>query len=81
MPENNDFEVWAECEQALSIFLECRTQWNYSFSGITGLNYLVVIQIMDSVHNVKKKHRKQLMSDIMSLESGALSAFNDKTKE
>jgi len=70
-----DYEVWADAEESLILFLSCSTQWRYSFSGVIGLDYNVVISLM-AIHGIKDSHKRQVMSDIGALESGALNVFN-----
>ena len=36
------FEVWEENWDAVSVFSRCQTQWRVSMSGLVGLDYTVV---------------------------------------
>jgi hypothetical protein len=38
-PIKKDFEVWPQNWEIVQMFVRLSTQWNYSMSGITGLNY------------------------------------------
>jgi len=75
-----DCEVWYECRHALSLFLNCSTQWRHSMSGMTGLDYSAVLSLFD-IYDIKQKKRIAMLDDIRALESGALQAFNEKANK
>jgi hypothetical protein len=67
------FEVWPEHEDAVMLFLQCQTQWRVGGSGVIGLDYGVVLQMMDlyAVGN-----RRQALEDLQIMESRAKELIN-----
>jgi hypothetical protein len=67
------FEVWPEHEDAVLLFLRCQTQWRMGGSGVVGLDYGVVLQMMDlyAVSN-----RRQTLEDLQVMESRARELLN-----
>jgi hypothetical protein len=65
--------VWPEHEDAVLLFLQCQTQWRAGPSGVIGLDYGVVLQMMDlySVGN-----RRQALEDLQIMESRAKELIN-----
>lgn len=59
---------------AFDIFRSCGTQWRFSMSGVTGLDYTAVINVIKM--KVKKKQRERVFDDIQLLETGALQQIN-----
>ena len=41
-----DFEVWEENWVSVDMFLRCGTQWRTSVSGVTGLDYAAVVEVI-----------------------------------
>lgn len=74
-PVPDEFIVLEENWSALALFFTCTTQWRYSFSGITGLDYTALINVINLKH---KKNREQLFDDVRLIESGALQAISRK---
>jgi hypothetical protein len=68
-----DFEVWPEHEDAVMLFLQCQTQWRVGGAGVVGLDYGVVLQMMDlyAVGN-----RRQALEDLQIMESRAKELIN-----
>lgn len=67
------FEVWPEHEDAVHLFLQCQTQWRVGNSGVVGLDYAVVLQMMDlyAVGN-----RRQALEDLQIMETRAKELIN-----
>ena len=65
--------MWPEHEDAVTMFLQCQTQWRTSSSGLIGLDYGVVLQMMDlyAVGN-----RRQTLEDLQVMESRARELIN-----
>jgi hypothetical protein len=65
--------VWPEHEDAVLMFLQCQTQWRTGGSGVIGLDYGVVLQMMDlyAVTN-----RRQTLEDLQVMESRARELIN-----
>jgi hypothetical protein len=68
-----EFEVWPEHEDAVMMFLRCQTQWRTTSSGVMGLDYGVVLQLMD-LYAVGMK--RQVLEDLQVMEGRARELFN-----
>jgi hypothetical protein len=68
-----EYEVWQEHEDAVLMFLRCQTQWRTMSSGVMGMDYGVVLQLMDlyAVDN-----RRQVLEDLQIMEGRAKELFN-----
>lgn len=68
------FEVWAEHEDVVMTFLRCQTQWRTTMSGVMGLDYGVVLQLLDlyAVGN-----RQQVLEDLQVMEGRAKELINE----
>jgi hypothetical protein len=66
-------EVWPEHEDVVMMFLRCQTQWRTTMSGVMGLDYGVILQMLDlyAVDN-----RQQLMEDLQVMEGRAKQLIN-----
>lgn len=73
MQNPKEYEVWSEHEDALLMFLRCQTQWRTTMGGVMGLDYGVVLQMMD-LYAVESK--LQLMEDLQVLEAHAKELIN-----
>ena len=67
------YEVWPEHEDAVIMFLRCQTQWRTTMSGVMGLDYGVILQLMD-LYAVEEK--RQMMEDLQVMESHARDLLN-----
>jgi len=67
------FEVWPEHEPVVMLFLQVQTQWRVGGVGVVGLDYGVVLQVMDlyAVEN-----RRQVLEDLQVMESRAKELIN-----
>ena len=65
--------MWPEHEDAVLMFLQCQTQWRTSSSGVIGLDYGVVLQMMD-LYTVS--NRRQTLEDLQVMESRARELIN-----
>ena len=67
------YKIWPEHEEAVLLFLRCHTQWRTGSNGVVGLDYGVVLQIMDlySVGN-----RRQTLEDLQIMEGRAKELIN-----
>jgi len=76
---DDDFYLWPEHQVALSVFLACKTQWNFlstmSATQRTGLNYPGVAVVMDA-HSIENKG--EILEQVSLMETGALSAFSEE---
>jgi hypothetical protein len=67
------FEVWPEHEDAVTLFLQCQTQWRVGPGGVVGLDYGVVLQMMD-LYAVSS--RRQALEDLQIMEDRARELIN-----
>lgn len=67
------FEVWPEHEDAVLMFLRCQTQWRASSGGVIGLDYGVVLQLMDLYAVVDRRH---VLEDLQIMEGRARELIN-----
>ena len=77
--EDDDFVLFFDAQKSLEIFLSVQTQWNVGMSGITGLNYSSVIEVI-KLHEAKKKKRLTLLYEVSAIERGYLMALSEKEK-
>lgn len=72
----NDFHVYSENWQVVTLFLAVGTQWNISFDGqLTGINYTALEAAM-SMSNIRKKLRSKYFSEIRLMENAAINAIH-----
>lgn len=76
--EPTDFDLWAENQPALDIFLICQTQWRTNGFQRTGLDYPSVLAVID--RRIKRKKREQVFDSVRVIELGALTGFADMSK-
>jgi hypothetical protein len=70
-------EVWPENQAAYFLFCDMQTQWYVGAAGATGLNYLVLLALMDRMKLSTDDH-DDLFEDVQTLERAALTAMNAK---
>ena len=68
-----EFEVWPEHEEAVLLFLRCQTQWRTTSGGVMGLDYGVVLQVMD-LYAVED--RRRTLEDLQVMEARARELLN-----
>lgn len=73
MQQPKQFEVWPEHEDAVLLFLRCQTQWRTGGTGVIGLDYGAVFQIMD-LYAVAD--RRGTLEDLQIMESRARELIN-----
>lgn len=78
MLKANDFEVWFDNEEPVLMFLRCQTQWRTTMSGVIGLDYGVILQMLD-LYAVKD--RPQVMEDLQVMESRAVQLINEQAEK
>lgn len=71
------FEVWPEHEESVLLFLRTQTQWRVGGNGVVGLDYGVVLQIMD-LYAVEE--RRQTLEDLQVMETRAKDLINKAAK-
>lgn len=68
-----DCEVWEEHADAVAMFLRCSTQWRTGPGGVIGLDYGVVLPMMD-LYSVSD--RRETMDNLQIMERRALELFH-----
>lgn len=71
------YEVWKDHISALNTFLRCVTQWRTGTSGVVGLDYNVVLQVM-VLYDVP--NRPAVLDEVRVIEDRAVALLNKKTK-
>lgn len=65
--------MWPEHEESVLLFLRTQTQWRVGGNGVVGLDYGVVLQIMD-LYAVEE--RRQTLEDLQVMEARAKDLIN-----
>lgn len=75
--KQEDFELFAENEQAFEVFTACATQWRYAgMSGqALGLDYPALQSVMQML---EVDNQSAVFQQVRLIESGALSVMNQK---
>lgn len=76
--EGEECIVWPENWQAVSLFSQVQTQWNVGMGGPTGLQYLVLFNLIGRLKLSDEDH-DLLFEDIQTLEHAALQEMSKKT--
>jgi hypothetical protein len=74
VPEEADLEIEPEAAPAVELFCRVLTQWRTSPNGYLGLDYGVLLSLMD-LDGVKRKKRAALLADIGIMEGTWLHEF------
>lgn len=74
-----DVEIWDENYPSFQVFNALGTQWRYSMSGVTGLDYNVIPNVLRML-DIKRCEWAQLFEDIRLMESVAMAEINKKDK-
>ncbi|NMF98385.1 DUF1799 domain-containing protein [Aromatoleum toluolicum] len=74
--EGDDVEVWPENWPAVEVFVRMNTQWAVGMSGPTGLNYLVLFDLLDRAGHVGPEWDR-MFDDVRVLEREALSVMRE----
>ena len=69
-------DVWPEHTAALRLFMRCGTQWRTSMAGYVGLDYNVVLSLMDRMRLDDEAH-EQLLDDVRVMEDEALRVIRE----
>ena len=69
---DNNFYVLEDNWQYLEMFLRCQTQWRVAMSGIIGLDYTSVIEMI----KLYSKDSIAMLENIQIIEAAALQALN-----
>jgi hypothetical protein len=73
-----EYDVWPEHEDVVMVFLRCQTQWRTTMSGVMGMDYGVILQMLDlyAVSN-----RPQVMEDLQVMENRAKQLINEQAEK
>lgn len=72
-------EIWEENYPSFMVFNALGTQWRYSMSGVTGLDYNVIPNVLRML-KIKREDWSQIFDDIRTMESVAIAEINKKDK-
>ena len=75
VPVEEDMEIEPEAVPAVELFCRVRTQWRTGPSGRIGLDYGVLLSLMD-LDGVKRKKRAALLADVGIMEETWLNEFH-----
>ena len=76
----NAIEIWPENLKAVVLFKQLSTQWRYSFSGATGLDYNVLFKKLDRMQ-LSDEQYTDLEEDVRVMENAALKAMAQSRKQ
>lgn len=74
--QEQDFELWPENVEFVSLFMKLRTQWRVGPTGITGLDYTGVLSVLTFLGI---KPEPELFGHLQTMESAALEALRKET--
>lgn len=72
-PDPEPFDVWEENHTAVMLFSACATQWRAGPAGLIGLDYGVVLAVME-LYSVED--RAEALEDVQIMEAAALAILN-----
>lgn len=68
-----EYAIWPENQEAVLMFLRCQTQWRAGQSGVIGLDYGVVFQMM-ALYDVQEQ--RAVLEDLQTMEGRARELIN-----
>ena len=71
------YEIWPEHEAVVQLFVRCSTQWRSSANGLIGLDYGVVLALMD-LYAVEE--RTTVLEDLQIMEAHALELMDRRAR-
>lgn len=74
VPPETDLEIEPEAVPAVELFCRALTQWRTGPSGWVGLDYVVLLSLME-LDGVQKRKRGALLADVGIMESAWLHEF------
>lgn len=66
--------VLADNWPAIEVFLKFQTQWRFSYTGISGLDYT---PLLDYLQRKFRKNWELMFDDVQAIERGALITYNE----
>lgn len=72
-----DYEIWPENEHAVGTFIRCQTQWRTGGSGVVGLDYNVVLEVM-RLYDVPDP--PLVLEDLQVMEHRAIELLNEQAR-
>lgn len=73
----DEFQVWPENWPVWELYRRVATQWRYSWSGPTGLDYSAVYPLIDRL-NLSRKDWDLMLHDLQAVEVAARDALQGK---
>lgn len=74
--QNQVVEVWAQHWQAVDLFCQMATQWRVGLGGAVGLDYGVLLALMN-LQQIEKPEQLDILAQIQVMETAALGIFNE----
>ncbi len=74
------FFLWPEHEEAVRVFLACRTQWRVGFDGPTGLDYTGVESLIRMRRLVQRARVPEVLAELQILEDETLAEWRRQRK-
>jgi hypothetical protein len=74
------FYLWREHEEAVRVFLACRTQWRVGFDEPTGLDYAGVESLIRMRRLVQRPRLPEVLAELQILEDETLAEWRRQRK-
>lgn len=75
----DEIEVWPENWRAVELLIRLGTQWRVGMGGMTGLDYGVMLTMMDRMRLSDTEH-DELFEDMQYLEHEAMEAVRESVE-
>ena len=79
-PEDDEFVLWWDAELAWQIFMDVASPWKFGMDGITGIDDLALIAVLQ-LHPIRKAARLDVLRDVQSAARGALKYINEQREK
>lgn len=77
-PDDFDVEAWPENQRAVDLFSTMQTQWRVGINGRTGLDYNVLMRLLDRLR-LSEAEYDELFADLRHMEAAVLEEAATKT--
>lgn len=81
LKKSADYEVWAEHQDAVAMFLCASTQWRTSPSGVMGLDYSVLLGPGGLLDLYDISDKRQTLEDVQIIELRARELINEASQK
>lgn len=72
--------IYPDNMRSVNIFNDMMTQWNVGASGVTGLNYMALWNVIFRVRKVPVSDREDIFNDVQIMERAALNHVHRENK-